>query len=288
MYTLYKAVGTILEKGIYHTRSDGKLVKILQKEEADFVWNDWEKNTKTGKYYFFILEYEPGDIITIENYLGKSWTTVIKDINDHDVAGVSYLINVMCRELKEKGLPWPNKLDNLLKCILPIVFSYMTKLPSMIGRDFYIKSYSWILQELGKSLKDYVNREAIDEYISVMIQCYEIGVVEEFYKKENLKISEENALALEKAKEDLEKTIEIAKNLIAMKNIDIQSFFNESPIFYFVTENTPCGKIVVRVGIKTEFDVRMTIKGSSEKRNTVLDISEICKEFEDLYQEEVW
>ena len=271
MYTLYQTFENIVAAGISHTRSNGELVKVLKKEDADFVWHVVKENSIAGDHYFFILEYEKGDIITIENYMGKSWYMVLGNINDNDLMNITYHLNLFCETWVQQGKAWPKELHNLLKNLLPLVFKYMSNSTLQVNRRLYFEKYSWILERMGKSINQYVKRCIIDEYAASMIECYELAAVEALLKEKGVKICDENVLDFTRAKRDLHETIEIAKKLVVDKNFDS-------------TEKTPCGKIGVQITLRHGFNVMLYLNGMDDSMKTMIDITDECQEFAEFYE----
>ena len=83
MYTLYHTVGGLLDAGVYHTRSNGELVRQLTRENADFViaYVHW------GTEYSYDLEEV--QLITGKDYLNAGADAVI-GAHSHCLQGMEY------------------------------------------------------------------------------------------------------------------------------------------------------------------------------------------------------
>ena len=287
MYTLYHTVGNMLDRGIYHTRSNGELVRQLTKENADFVH---VINRKTGKdsHYFFIFEYEKGDIIEIEGTDGKKWYTTLNGINSNDISSWHYYLNCICRRLVVQKKPLPANLDNLFKELLPSLITHMKYAQDYKNRRLYIDEYSWMVKFLGKKLADYVNEEDINSYLLVLVLGYDLKTFEDYMNSKEVKIRKDLMAKYENAKKNVAETIEIAKNLIEERKFKTVEFdeFAAFPDLTILAHDTPCGNAWIHISYSSwkGLSVKLTLEMEKLKfwPNTI-DITEECKEFASLY-----
>ena len=274
-----------MKSGITQTRQDGTFVKKLTEENSDFVWRvKTNDDSKAEDHYFFILEYDKYDVITIENYDGKSWSKTLDTITENDLVSISYFINLMCETLLSQGEKWPQNLNNLLKTVLPLTFEYMTKAFFSPSRCIYFERYSWILKQMGISLNKYVKQSIIEGYATAMINCYEITLVEMLLKENGIKLSEKNRIKYDVAKKELNDSIEIVKKIIAKKQgaaIDYDDF--GTPNMFWYSANTPCGTVDIYISSHINFSVTIDLKDKDGKSKNRIDISEKCKELAYLF-----
>ncbi len=287
MYTLYHSLGNMLDRGIYHTRSNGELVQQLTKENADFVH---VINRKTGKdsHYFFIFEHEKGDIIEIEGPDGKKWYTTLNGITSNDVGSWHYYLNCICRRLVVQKKPLPANLDNLFKELLPKLITYMKYAQDYKNRRLYLDEYSWMVKFLGKKLSDYVDRGTIKSYLITLLLAYDLKTFEDYINSKEVEISEELIEKYENAKKKVAETIEIAKNLISDRKFKTIGFdeFAAFPDLTIMAYDTPCGNACIHISYSSwkGISVKLTLEMEKLKffPNTI-DITEECKEFASLY-----
>lgn len=293
MYTFYNVSDQLLENGVYHIRENGKIVRKLEKEDAVYV-----KTTRSlvgeRKFYFYIIEYTHGDCIKIESFMDKEWTMLL-DCVTSDINGMAFAINQMCVGLLKQNKPFPEELEKLLKDVIPLCISAMGSASFQKARYQYFEMYKWIVEKLGKSLVDYVNQAEIDEYAKAMIECYELPAVEMLLKEKEIKISDEVYLVYKKAKENMDKTIEIVKERIKNRYFSGVNYsgYGDFPTITIYVDNSPCGDVRVYINATSiehnpEVEINMYIVYPDKYSTTQISMYEECKEYIGILKKEIY
>ena len=296
MYTLYNASGEMLRNGVYHIRANGEIVRKLKEEDADYSNQVARVRRKDNDgYYFFIIEYEQGDSIKLENFLSKEWYMELQ-LGINDIGVIAMVIKNMFPRFLRENKPVPQKVYNLLREVMPKLFKEAYYASSQENRTLFFTHFSQEISYLGKTLNDYVEQSDIDKYASYMIKCYDLCVVEMLLKEKGVKISEQNVLAYKVAKERLAETIEIVKEKIKTRSFtDIG--FRERAIFPFITiyiENTPCGNVTVFItpignsGYFHFIDISLHVENESLPMSTKIEILTECEEFRKELEKEIY
>ncbi len=293
MYTFYNTSEQFLRNGVYHVRRNGEIVTRLTEENAVYV------KTRRGmlgdsKFYFYIIEYMHGDYLKIENYMGKNWTMLLDNLKN-DINGISFFVNEMCLGLSKQNKPFPDKLENLLKDMIPPCFSAMKTATFQDARYQYFFKYKWIVERYGKCLCDYVKQTDVDEYARAMIDCYELPAVEMLLKEKNIKISANYMLAFEKAKENLNQTIEMVKERIKNRFFSGISYsgYGKFPMITIYLDDTPCGDVKVYISAASneynpEIEISLHIVNTANYSSTRINILNRCKDQIEILKQEIY
>lgn len=290
MYTLLKVSKAEANKGIYHTRANGDFVEELFRKDADLVYEVTEKNNYFGnKYAFFIMEAEPGDKI---KYGGKEYyIDTFCYFSEYAVYRLSCEINEMCRELLKQNKPLPKKLENLLKDKLPIFFSQtITWETKGYDSNAVWENYEGILEYLGKNANEFVPQEKIDSFILELINEYELRQVERISRSKFIDISLKNIEEYLNAKERLNATIAIAKDLVSQKGYeDIRYTIGGDRRVLISAEDTPCGEIGIKIMLEYgEMYVMLYVTtANGYSKSDAIDISKECREYKKNFEKKV-
>lgn len=286
MYTLLKVSKAEANKGIYHTRSNGDFVEELFRKDADLVYEVTERNNYFGnKYAFFIMEAEPGDKI---KYGGKEYyIDTFCYFSEHAVYWLSCEIKEMCRELLKQNKPLPKKIEKLLKDKLPIFFSQTIAWKTK-GYDSNAvwENYKGILEYLGKNANEFVAQEKIDSFILELINEYELRQVEKISRSKFIDISLENVEQYVNAKERLNATIAIAKDLVLQKGYKDLKYTYSDRRAYITANNTPCGeiKIIIKIEYGEMFVLLYVTTADGYSKSDAIDISKECQEYKKNFE----
>ncbi len=278
MFTLLRVSKARANKGIYHTRKNGDFVQELFKKNAVLVYEVTERNNHFGeKYAFFIIECEESDNLRC----GKTSQTVTNYRSEKEIYYDAVYVSEMCEELLKQEKPLPSNLENLLSDYLPRFFSKVIQWESK-GFDSAAtwSYYEWILEHIGKKANDFVQQSAIDSFFKEMCCIHDVWQISRILPSKVLSISPVISEAIEKSKKEVQKTIEIAKRLIADKSYKNVKHGGIS----VYAEDTPCGKIGVHVNLKYEFSVILAMDNNRDHTTCRLGITKECKEFEENFK----
>jgi len=283
MFTLLRVSKARANKGVYHMRKNGFFVQELFKKDADLVYEVTEHNNYFGeKHAFFIIECEEFDILKC----GKATKIVRNYRSEDEIFYDAVYVSEMCEQLIKQECPFPSKLENLLSDYLTRFFSGVIQWESK-GYDSAAtwRYYEWILKYLGKTANDFVNQEKIDSFFKEMCRIHDVWQISRILSSEVINISNDISQAIEKSKEEVQETIEIAKKLIAEKSYeDIKYTVGYIPFVSVYADDTPCGKIGVHINLKYEFSVILAIDNNCGYTTCKLGITEECQEFKENFK----
>lgn len=290
MYTLLKVSKSEANKGIYHTRANGDFVEELFRKDADLVYEVTEKNNYFGnKYAFFIIEVERGDKIKCAGQ--NRFIDTVPYFEESSVYWGSCEVREMCYQLLKQNKPLPEKLECLLKDKLSIFFmSPITWETKGYDSNAVWENYEGILEYLGKNANEFVPQEKIDSFILELINEYELRQVERISRSKFIDISLKNIEEYLNAKERLNATIAIAKDLVSKKGYeDIRYTIGGDRRVLISAEDTPCGEIGIKIMLEYgEMYVMLyvtTADGFFE--SDAIDISEECQEYKKNFEKKV-
>ena len=274
MFTLLKVPEVFVANGIHHLRNDGTTVEVLSGSDANLVCTLPDDNET---YAFFIINSNSDDIVRYDHFSHRLLATT--EFNEQDVYLTSCEILEMCKQLLEQNRPLPANIDNLLKDKLAVFFSNVIQFE---GNGFNSSSiwenYEWILKRIEKNANEYVPQAKIDDFINQLNAKHEIEQVEQISTSKSIDISLNNIEAYIKAKQDLERTIAMVKELL-YNCTNSDSITPNILGANFIIENTPCGKTKICIrSDKKDFIVLISVDNNNRSK-TVIDISNECKEF---------
>lgn len=289
MYTLLKVSKSEANKGIYHTRANGDFVEELFRKDADLVYEVTEKNNYFGnKYAFFIIEVERGDKIKCAGQ--NRFIDTVPYFEESSVYWGSCEVREMCYQLLKQNKPLPEKLECLLKDKLSIFFmSPITWETKGYDSNAVWKNYEGILEYLGKNANEFVPQEKIDSFILELINEYELRQVERISRSKFIDISLENIEEYVNAKERLNATIAIAKDLVSQKGYKDLKYTYSDQRAYIIANNTPCGEIKIRIKMEygEMFVLLYVTTANGYSKSDAIDISKECREYKKNFEKKV-